>query len=355
MKPIKLLIISSPGVKTPPDGYGAVEQISYNIAVGMHKKGHHVTIVVSSDSDESKYPEGIRVIKTVPSLIRPIPEDKAFHVYVDKLQDEFDSFDIVHDNSHMHYSYILRKQGIIKRSIHNITDDVPSVLEKPMVEYPCMITSSYILTRRISEACQEIFPRTAWYGVDTSYYHPVETTSSGRFLFVGRIQWVKGIHLLIDVCKNNRIPLDVAGFDRTPGTESFVDAVKKSCDGELIRYLGDVSQDEKRRLMTAATALIVPSMFFETFGMVVSEAMACGTPVIVSSMGALKEQVVIGRTGYVFNQFDEIPCLVEQILQREKNDWISDCIGNVKARFTVEKQNNRYEEFYSDIIEGREW
>lgn len=356
MESIKLLLVSSVGTKTPPDGYGSLEQIAFNIAVGMHRRGHKVSIVVSSDSDETKYPEGINVVKTVPSLINPIPEDRCFATYVDKLKDELDSFDLLHDDTHMLYGYILRRKGIIKKSIHNLNDDAPSVMQRPPVKYPCMITSSFVTARRISEACHNLTVRTAWYGVDTSFFHPVlDVIPSERFLFVGRIQWIKGVHLLIDVCKNFGIPLDVAGLDKTPGEEEYIEAVKKSCDGKLIRFLGHVSQEEKRRLMSAAKALIVPSLFHETFGLVVTEAMACGTPVIVSGMGALREQVEIGRTGYVFDYFHQIPMLAELICQRSRSEWRTDCINHVNTYFTVEKQNDRYEELYKDILEGREW
>jgi len=349
METLNILIISSPGLPTPAPAYAGLEMVNYNIAVGMHRKGHKVTIVTSVDSDASRYPEGVDVIKTVYSALTPIPEQESFELYDFKTADK--DFDIVHDSTHLHHAVMMDR---FRHQIHTCHDDA-NFQQPPKRPLPCFVGASYAHARRINEMCPGIVARTCWHGVDTKMYHPVDIEQSNRFLFVGRIQWLKGIHLLADVCKQNNIPLDIAGDDtHFGGQDGFVKSVKNMADGKLIKYIGCISNEEKVRRMTAARAVFVPSVFHEPFGLVASEAQACGTPVIVSDLGGLKEQIT-QMTGQVFHQFHEIPELCRRVTDTDKKAQTPFCLRNVQEKFTAEKMCDRYQVMYNEILEGREW
>jgi len=349
METLKILVISSPGIPTPPPAYGGLEQIAYLTAVGMHKKGHKVTAVVSVDSDTSKYPEGIDIIKTVYSSIIPIPEQESFELYDYKTADK--DFDIVHDHSHQHHAVILDR---FRHQIHTVHDDA-NFQQPPKRPLPCFVGCSYSQSRRINEMCPGIVARTCWHGVDMNLYHPRDVQQTDRFLFVGRIQWLKGVHMLADICRQNSIPLDIIGDDtHFGGQDTFVKSVKNICDGKLVKYIGQVSNEEKVRYMTAARGVIVPSMFYEPFGLVATEAQACGTPVIVSDLGGLKEQIT-PMTGQIFHQFHEIPELCRRVTDTDKKAQTPFCLRNVQEKFTAEKMCDRYQVMYNEILEGREW
>jgi glycosyltransferase involved in cell wall biosynthesis len=349
MESLKILIVSSPGLPTPAPAYSGLEMVNFNIALGMHKRGHKVTVVASVDSDASRYPDGIDIIKTVYSALLPIPEQESFELYDFKTEGK--DFDIVHDSTHQHHSILLDR---FRHQIHTVHDDA-NFQQPPRRPLPCFVGISYSHSRRINEMCPGIVARTCWNGVDTKLHRPVDVEQSDRFLFVGRIQWLKGVHMLADVCRQNNIPLDIVGDDsHFGGQDGFVKSVKNLCDGQLLKYIGPVSNEEKVRRMAAARAVIVPSMFYEPFGLVAAEAQACGTPVIVSDLGGLKEQVR-PMTGHVFSHFYEIPELCRRVTDTDKMAQTPFCLRNVDENFSAEKMCDRYEVMYRDILNGKEW
>ena len=128
---------------------------------------------------------------------------------------------------------------------------------------------------------------------------PLQERKGDYVLWIGRLTAVKGPHRAIAAARMAGVPLILAGVIQ-PGEQAFFDSeVAPHIDGERVRYVGEVGGSVKRSLFAGARALLMPIRWNEPFGMVIVEALACGTPVIAFRDGAASELVVDGTTGFL--------------------------------------------------------
>lgn len=183
--------------------------------------------------------------------------------------------------------------------------------------------------------------------IDPEVYHP-EGERGDRFLTLGRMAKEKGNLAVAMLCKKLGLPLDVAGKGED---DDYEKSVRLLCDGELIKYHGEVSDEEKLRLLQTCKALvyIMPEGYEEVTSMKVQEAMFCGAPIIVSNVGAVSEIVTHGVNGFLCNTEDDFKNALKEV-------------GNLKPDFTdvIERfftQNviKNYVEMYRLVKEGLRW
>jgi glycosyltransferase involved in cell wall biosynthesis len=141
-----------------------------------------------------------------------------------------------------------------------------------------------------------------------------ETSSEGYFLYVGRLEHIKGVHTLIEPFRRwGKVPLTIAG------TGSEGRALRRLAgDSDRIQLLGHLSGEPLRRLYAGAIALVVPSLCFEIAPLVILEAFREGTPVIVRNRGALPEAVADSGGGLVYNDDDELVAALERLASDQK-------------------------------------
>lgn len=169
----------------------------------------------------------------------------------------------------------------------------------------------------------------------------------GFALFLGRICPEKGVHIALDAAKRADVPLLIAG-EVHPYAEHeryFREEVVPRLDHRR-RFVGAVSFARKRRLLTAARCLLVPSLVPETSSLVAREAAACGTPVIAFRIGALPETVVDGRTGFVVD--DEAG--MAQAISRAASIDPAVCRAVARERFSLERMTRRYLDLYDHLV-----
>ncbi len=182
-------------------------------------------------------------------------------------------------------------------------------------------------------------------GIDLSDY-PFRSSPDGDLLWIGRFAPEKGAHTAIDVARASGRRIQLAGklvesveweyFDREVAPRLGDDAV----------YLGEADAALKRELFAGASAMLFPITWEEPFGMVMVEAMACGTPVIALGRGSVPEIVDHGRSGFVVH--DEAG-LVEAVGRLRELDP-ADCRRNVERRFSAEVMAARYEAVYASAL-----
>jgi glycosyltransferase involved in cell wall biosynthesis len=169
-------------------------------------------------------------------------------------------------------------------------------------------------------------------------------------LMLGRVCPEKGIHLAIEAAKQARVPLLIAGevFAYEAHRRYFEDKVLPRLD-RARRFIGPVGFARKRRLLTAARCLLVPSLAPETSSLVAREALACGTPVVAFPNGALAETVEEGRTGFLVDGVDE---MAEGIWRAPALDP-EECRRAARERFSLEGMIERYFAVYERLAAGR--
>ena len=166
--------------------------------------------------------------------------------------------------------------------------------------------------------------------------------------FLGRIAPFKGAHLAIEVAKNCGIPLKIAGEVQPMFQEYFDTQVRPQIDGKFIQYVGEADLRAKNELLGDSLALLFPIEWDEPFGLVMVEAMACGTPVLALPGGAVAEVVSDGVSGYVCQWLDEMADYARDV---ETLICPSAVRKYVEQRFNAERIAAEYVQLYSPIYE----
>ncbi|MEO6119547.1 MAG: glycosyltransferase, partial [Terriglobales bacterium] len=143
------------------------------------------------------------------------------------------------------------------------------------------------------------------HGIDPSLYK-VQEKKQDYLAFLGRIAPVKGVHLAIEVAKKSGIPLKIAGQVQPLYQNYWENEVKPHVDGKFIEFLGELDIAEKGELLGNARAMVFPIQWHEPFGLVLVEAMACGTPVLALPGGSVAEIVREGVSGHICATVDEM-------------------------------------------------
>jgi glycosyltransferase involved in cell wall biosynthesis len=183
---------------------------------------------------------------------------------------------------------------------------------------------------------------TIHHGIDTSRYRFVPQKQQ-YLSFIGRIAPVKGTHLAIDVARRTGIPLKIAGEVQPANRDYFEKMVKPRLDGKLVEYVGPADLQAKNELLGNSLAMLFPIQWGEPFGLVMIEAMACGTPVLAMPGGSVPEVVRDGVSGYICRS-------VRVMAEAVKNLNIDPAIVRryVEENFSIGKMVRQYIALYQE-------
>jgi glycosyltransferase involved in cell wall biosynthesis len=200
-----------------------------------------------------------------------------------------------------------------------------------------------------------------YHGVDTTAFKPEFQPIGRNLAFLGRIIEPKGVHVAIEAVKrynrsaspDKKYTLKIAGkhYAGHRKDKYWHEVIEPQIDGQAIEYVGFVQGDKaKREFLAAADALIVPSTFEEPFGMVMIEALACGTPVIGLDSGAIPEVVSERKTGFVVASANAVAGIAEALAELPSIDRRT-CRAAFEARFTLERMCAEHIVAYRSLIE----
>ncbi|MDX2344845.1 MAG: glycosyltransferase family 4 protein, partial [Acidimicrobiia bacterium] len=189
--------------------------------------------------------------------------------------------------------------------------------------------------------------RVIHHGIHLSDF-PAGTGDGGYLLFLGRMAPEKGVHRAIRVAQRSGIPLLIAAKMREQDECDYFHELVEPQLGRSIQYVGEANKEERKELLRSARALIDPIRWPEPFGLVMIEAMACGTPVIVFPEGAAPEIVEHGITGFICADEDNMLDAVTHIDDIER----SACRAAVETRFSAERMTRDHIDLYTDLLES---
>lgn len=187
--------------------------------------------------------------------------------------------------------------------------------------------------------------RTIHHGIALSHYCTVESARQQHLVFLGRVAPSKGTHLAIEIAKKAGIPLKIAGEIQPVYSDYWETKVKPQVDGKFIEYIGEVGPEEKNELLGSAMALLFPIQWDEPFGLVLVEAMACGTPVLALPGGSVQEIVEEGVSGHVRGTVDELAECAKNLNLDAKG-----VREYVQRHFSVERMTADYIQLYSELV-----
>jgi glycosyltransferase involved in cell wall biosynthesis len=164
-------------------------------------------------------------------------------------------------------------------------------------------------------------------------------------LYVGRLSLEKGPHIAIEVAEQLDLPIILAAKLDKVDQPYFRDYIEPRLS-DRVRWIGEVDEDERNKLMSKAKCFLHPIAFREPFGLTLIEAMACGCPVVAFNRGSIPEIIKTGTTGYVVEDTDSMIDAVESIDTIDRHV----CREHALKNFSAKKMCDGYEEIYKKLL-----
>jgi glycosyltransferase involved in cell wall biosynthesis len=325
----------------PPKLYGGTERVVSYLTEELVLLGHDVTLFASGDSVTSAHlvpmcPEALRLSATCVDHL-------AHHiVMLAEVFRQYDQFDIIH--FHIDYLHFLLSQ---REPVANITT-LHGRLDIPDLQ-PLYQRFSDMPVVSISNAQRAPLPNVNWMG---TVYHGLPKgqytfhNQPGKYLaFLGRISPEKGADRAIEIASLAGVPLKIAAKVDKADREYFETKIRPLLNNPLVEFIGEIGYPHKNEFLGNALALLFPINWQEPFGLVMIEAMACGTPVIAYPRGSVPEIIEDGRTGFLVNNAKKAAKAVQQIPQICREE----CRQRFEDRFSATRMAMDYLAVYEKL------
>jgi glycosyltransferase involved in cell wall biosynthesis len=307
------------------------------------KQGHDVTLFASGDSITSA-----RLVPMCPKSLRlnkRCIDPLAYHiVMIDEVLNHVGDFDFVHFHvDYLHFPYSSRKNFPHVTTLHGRLD-IPDLapLYRRFADEPVI---------SISNAQRKPLPDVNWQG---TVYHGLPqhsfrpfTDAGGYLAFLGRTSPEKGLDQAIEIAKLAGKHLKIAAKVDKADEEYFKSAIQPKLNHPLIEFIGEIGYTEKNAFLGDASAVLFPINWPEPFGLVMIEAMACGTPVIAYPGGSVAEIIEPGVNGFIISGIEQAVNAVKRISEIDRRR----CRQRFEDCFTSSRMTQDYVEIYKTLVD----
>jgi glycosyltransferase involved in cell wall biosynthesis len=328
----------------PPKLYGGTERVVSHLTDELVRQGHDVTLFASGDSRTSA-----SLVPVCPSALRlsGCTDSLAEHVLlVEEVARRISDFDVIHFHiAHLHYPVMRRVDVAHLTTLHGRLD-LPELgpLYREYADIPVV---------SISDAQRQPLPHANWLG---TVYHgfPVNAFTfrrdPNRYLaFLGRISPEKRVDRAIAIATACGWRIRIAAKVDPADAAYFATEIQPLLDHPLVEFIGEIGDEEKGDFLGNARALLFPIDWPEPFGLVMIEALACGTPVVAFRGGSVPELLEHGVTGFIVDDLDAAIDATRQIDRLDRRA----CRDAFEQRFTVRRMAEQYVELYERVIEAQ--
>jgi len=337
---LRIGLIAAPFIAVPPAEYGGTELFVAHLAEGLRTAGVSSVVYANGESNVRTdlrwlYERSHWPIKQSEQAWLKELEHTAWAI-----QDAVQECDLIHVQSAQALTFSRFAQRPFVLTLHGPHEPY---LSDYYAHYPEV---QYVSISKV-QAQLESMPklRTIHHGIDLTNYRLVENKQH-YVSFIGRIAPIKGTHTAIDVAQRTGIPLKIAGEVQPAFREYFEKKIKPHIDGSLIEYIGPADLPTKNELLGNSMAMLFPIQWNEPFGLVMLEAMACGTPVLAMPGGSVCEVVQDGVCGYV--------CHSVRSMAKRLMDLKIDA-GTVRRyveeNFSIDRMVQEYVRVYKDSLQ----
>ena len=339
---MNIAITADPELPVPPRLYGGIERIIHMLVEGLVERGHNVTLFAHEDSEVP-----CRLVPYGGTDPQALFDTIRNALSVSRLA--LDRPDVLHSFGRLAYLTPLLPMRIPK---------VMSYQREPTLDRVQMAmrlsrTGTLAFTGcsdHIAEQIRSYGPASTVHNgvpLDTYTFQP-EVEENASLVFLGRIAPIKGTHTAVEVARRSGRPLVIAGNVPDDQQDFFQEQIEPYLDGRRVRYVGPVDDERKNELLGRAAAFLMPIEWEEPFGIVMAEAMACGTPVIGTRRGSVPEVVEHKTTGFVC---DSVEAMVDAV---GRVDTINraDCRSRCEQMFSQTAVVDRYVDLYNTRIKA---
>lgn len=337
---MRIAILSPIAWRTPPRAYGPWEQVASNIAEGLVRRGHDVTLFATGDS--------ITTGKLRSVCARGWEEDPALNpdvwklLHISECYERAAEFDLIHN----HFDYpALTYSRLVSTPVITTIHGFSSPNLYPV--YEKYNENTYYVSISDADRYERIdYVATVYNGIELKDF-TFRRRAGDHLVWLGRICREKGTAEAIRIAQRSGRKLILAGIVQEE--EYFTQQVQPCIDNNQVRFIGPVGPPERDELLGQAAALLHPVMEPERFGLVMTESMACGTPVIGFDRGSVREVVAHGETGFVVKDVDQAAEAAGRLGEIDR----AACRQRVRDRFTVDSMVDGYIEAYRKVLDDR--
>jgi glycosyltransferase involved in cell wall biosynthesis len=329
----------------PPKLYGGTERVVSWLTEDLVRLGHDVTLFASGDSLTAA-----RLVAPCKKALRLDPDciDQVAHhmIMLDQVFSEKESFDIVHYHvDYLHFPFSRSQQTPNITTLHGSLD-IPDLgpIYRHFNEVPVI---------SISNAQRAPIPWANWqgtvhHGLPRNSFH-LGSGRGGYLAFLGRSSPEKGLDQAIEMAKRTGIRLKIAAKIDRADAEYFERTIKPLLGHPLIEFIGEIAQSEKQAFLGDALGLLFPINWREPFGLVMIEAMACGTPVIAYPLGSVPEVMNDGLTGFLVQNLEGAVKAVKKLEEIDRRK----CRCYFEQHFTAERMAQDYLNIYRRLVRSK--
>lgn len=343
-------MLAPPWIAIPAPGYGGIEAVVESLCEQLTKRGHDVTLFAAP---------GSRSPATVRSpLDAPHPEAIGCSLYeadhvasafadIETAAEEGCPFDVVHD--HCGAVAVAMADRLATPMVHTIHDDITPARAAFYARHGRKVELVALsASQRESAPVEVAIDAVVGNPIDLDRWPSVDVPRE-HLLWIGRVCDDKGPQRAIEAARRARRPLVLAGPIQRGQEAFFAEEVEPQLDPPHVTYVGEVCGEPKRRLFAGAAALLMPIRWREPFGMVMVEALACGTPVVAFAEGAAREIVLDGVNGFLVDDEGEMA----QAIGRLDRIRPRACRDSVAERYAAPAIARAYERIYRRVASWR--
>jgi glycosyltransferase involved in cell wall biosynthesis len=330
----------------PPKLYGGTERVVSWLTEALVEQGHDVTLFASGDSVtaaklEPMWPRALRLDGT-------IRDPLAVHaLMLERVARRTSEFDLLHFHlDYYPFTIFSRQRTPFLTTLHGRLD-LPEL--QPIFEaFPNVPLVS------ISNAQRLPLPNANWidtvhHGLPSELLKPVAVTQT-YLAFLGRVSPEKGLDRAIHIAAKSGLPLKIAAKVDNTDAEYFRTEIRPLIERGGVEFIGEIGDGDKAQFLSGALALLVPINWPEPFGLVMIEAMACGTPVLAFNGGAVPEIVEEGLTGAIVETVEEAIAALPRVIEFDRKKVRQRFV----QRFSATRMANDYLGLYRSLIAGEE-
>ncbi|MFC8042286.1 glycosyltransferase family 4 protein [Nocardia sp. NPDC057353] len=343
-------MVVPPYFDVPPKAYGGVEAVVADLVDSLVGRGHEVTLLGAGEPGtkanflplwDRAVPE--RLGEPFPEVVHALRVRRA----IERLA-ETAGVDLVHDHTFAGPLNAPAYEGLglpTVVTVHGPVQDDCYRYYREMGDEVALVA--------ISDRQRALAPDLNWAGRVHNALHvdewPFRAEKKNYALFLGRYTEDKAPHLAVQAAHEAGIPLVLAGKCSEPAEQNYFEEKVRPLLGEQDHVFGMADATAKRALLSEASCLLFPVRWEEPFGMVMIEAMVCGTPVVALRGGAVPEVVVDGVTGRICDDPAELPAAIAEVRGYDP----AACRAHVTANFGADTLGRGYEEVYRNLLRER--
>jgi glycosyltransferase involved in cell wall biosynthesis len=338
---MRIAIVAPPWLPIPPPGYGGTENLLDALARGLKRAGHDVVLCTTGDST---CPVGrTSVFEKAIGVGSGSSVDEIRHIL--HAYEEVQDCDVVHDHTLVGplYSAAFPDLPVVTTNHGPFNAELIDLYRVLSDRVPVIAISKH----QASTATGVRIAAMIHHGVSLDDF-PVGKGGGGYAMFLGRMHPGKAPHIAARIAQEASFPLKIAAKMNEPAEHAYFEEMVRPLLGGNVEYVGEVDRPTKLALLSEAECLLNPIVWPEPFGMVMIEALACGTPVLTTPFGAAPEIVGDGVVGFVRSGRADLVEALRHVYEIDRGA----CRQRVEERFSVERMVADHVEVYERAAAG---